>query len=195
MAAAVQSLLSLTFLVFLVFFLFRQHRIDSLRQQLFFIRDSLFDDAVAGKISFDSRAYVYTRTVLNGLLRFSHRVSVSRFVLSNLLLRKSDQLERRSIVLDAMKASSESDRQVCERYLQTAHMAVLRHLLSSPVSVVLFVPFISFVLTCVLGTSLIALALTRCKAQLTRLDVVAYAEGRAADSGMTDPCLNSRFAS
>jgi len=49
------------------------HGGDLLRQNLFEVRDSLFDDARAGKIAFDSPAYRNTRLMLNGMIRFGHR--------------------------------------------------------------------------------------------------------------------------
>jgi hypothetical protein len=193
MATAAQSLVSIGFLFFLVFFLVNQHRIDRLRQQLFFIRDALFDEAADGRISFDSKAYIYTRTVLNGLLRFSHRVSISRFLTVALLMSKDDQSESSSTVRAAMSASPEADRVVCEQYLRKAHMAVLKHLGSSPV-IILLVPVLSLLLTWIFSMSLITWALNHCKSQLLRLDTAAYAEGRSVLSMSADSRGNSRFA-
>ncbi|MDM0054062.1 hypothetical protein [Variovorax fucosicus] len=193
MATAVQSLVSISFLFFLVFFLVNQHRVDRLRQQLFFIRDALFDEAAAGRISFDSRAYVYTRTVLNGLLRFSHRVSFSRFFTAALLMSKSDQSESRHVVRAAMSASPEADRVVCEQYLKKAHLAMLKHLGSSPVFLML-IPVLSLILTWIYSMSLFTWALNHCKSQLLRLDIAAYAEGRSVLTTSRESTSNSRFA-
>ncbi|MGZ5887742.1 MAG: hypothetical protein ACXWKI_12445, partial [Ramlibacter sp.] len=76
---ALQALFSLFALAVLVLYLYNGYRVDVLRQELFEIRDSLFDEAAAGRIDFESHAYRATRLVLNGLLRFAHQLSLARF--------------------------------------------------------------------------------------------------------------------
>ena len=194
MATALQSLISLAFLFFLVFFLVNQHRVDRLRQKLFFIRDALFDEAAAGRISFDSKAYGYTRTVLNGFLRFSHRLSVSRLATVSVLVRRADLDETNETLRAAMSASSEADRALCEEYLKMAHEAVVKHLASAPISVILMIPVLSLVLTWACSMSLFTWALKHCKAHFVRLDIAAYAEGKAMASVATNSFSHSRYA-
>ncbi len=62
----------------LFFFEFPRYRLDLVRQQLFEVRDRLFDDAVRGDIPFDSRAYGMTRNMLNGMIRYAHEISLAR---------------------------------------------------------------------------------------------------------------------
>ena len=80
---ALQSIFSLFLLIFLGLVMFTAYRIDYLRQDLFELRDRLFDDAAAGRISFESHSYRATRTLLNGMLRYAHRMSLARFFRRN----------------------------------------------------------------------------------------------------------------
>ena len=58
-----------------LFWLFRDYRIDVFRQNMFALRDELFDFASEGKIAFDHPAYRSLRAACNGYIRFGHRVS------------------------------------------------------------------------------------------------------------------------
>ncbi len=61
---------------------FIEHRgylTDLTRQRLFKTRDKLFDQAAKGLVPIDSRAYKMTRTTLNGMIRFTHELSLLRF--------------------------------------------------------------------------------------------------------------------
>lgn len=70
--------------------LYFDYRIDLLRYRLFFIRDQLFDAAVAGELDFDSDAYRMTRTILNGSLRFAHQLTLAKLLLTALWVRRYD---------------------------------------------------------------------------------------------------------
>ena len=74
------SLISLTGIWCLLFILYRDYRADSLRQDLFEIRDELFDQAASGLVDFDEPAYDMLRETLNGNIRFAHRLSLLRVV-------------------------------------------------------------------------------------------------------------------
>ncbi len=68
----------ITFLAFwyLFFWMYRQHTIDQFRERMFELRDTLFDDAADGLISFDHPAYTTLRRTMNGFIRFGHRISL-----------------------------------------------------------------------------------------------------------------------
>ena len=74
-------------------FEYRRYRINLLRQRLFAVRDQLFQEAAAGKISFDSKAYGMTRTTLNGMIRFAHELSIIRLIVMRVVQRKADRDE------------------------------------------------------------------------------------------------------
>lgn len=78
---AVHSAIWLIVLAFLIFYRWRHYRIDSLRQKLFILRDELFDYALEGGIDFSDPAYTATRTTLNCLIRFAHKITFSRVVI------------------------------------------------------------------------------------------------------------------
>lgn len=51
------------------------------RQKLFEVRDELFDFARSGGISFNDPAYIALRANINGLIRFSHIMGVTRLAM------------------------------------------------------------------------------------------------------------------
>lgn len=59
---------------------YREYRIDRFRQDLFAIRDELFDLGVAGALAFDAPSYLLLRNTINGFLRFGHRVGFIWYV-------------------------------------------------------------------------------------------------------------------
>lgn len=65
-----------------VFWLWRGYRVDRLRQQLFALRDELFDYAAAGAVAFEHPAYTRLRRTLNGVIRFSHRATFLQLILA-----------------------------------------------------------------------------------------------------------------
>src|SRR6266850_2188296 len=74
--AALDMILSLFILWIVIFYCWRYYRIDSLRNELFALRNELFDYAATGMISFGDPAYNMLRNVMNGIIRFPHRVSL-----------------------------------------------------------------------------------------------------------------------
>jgi hypothetical protein len=58
------------------------------RQRLFFLRDDLFEYAAAGRIAFDAPAYVLFRTTLNGMIQYAHTLSVPRWWLLRVAMRR-----------------------------------------------------------------------------------------------------------
>jgi hypothetical protein len=80
--------------VYLAFYCFRDYRIDSLRQRLFELRDELFDLAAQGQIEFTHPAYTSTRTLLNSVIRFAHRITVGRTLLAMIFPIQTDSTPR-----------------------------------------------------------------------------------------------------
>lgn len=173
---ALQSLVSIAALLYLLLVLFNSYREDRFRQELFELRDKLFDEAAAGRISFDSNAYRATRIVLNGMLRFAHRVSLSRFVVALPLIRR-EQLRHVGEQFDrAFESSSGADRELCLTFVGKANVLFARHLMSSPFSFVALVPLLSFVMAHT-GLNVATEVVKRLRGRFLALDRVAYAEG------------------
>jgi hypothetical protein len=59
-------------------YLWRRACQERLRQNLFDLRDELFDFARSGEITFQEPAYVLLRGRINSMIRFSHRLGVTR---------------------------------------------------------------------------------------------------------------------
>lgn len=89
-AEIVLTAIHVTLLV-LILALLRRYRIDLLRHRLFVLRDELFDYALENDISFQAPAYVRLRRRINSMLRFAHRINLTRFLL---LLVASNKLRR-----------------------------------------------------------------------------------------------------
>lgn len=71
-------------------------RLDSFRQDMFAIRDEMFDFAAQGKISFEDPAYILLRTQMNGLIRYGHQITLFRSVLSAAIRHISGATQSRS---------------------------------------------------------------------------------------------------
>jgi hypothetical protein len=55
---------------------------DLIRQQLFEVRDHIFDAALTGGIPFDDPAYVHARQLVNAQIRFAHKATIWRVAAS-----------------------------------------------------------------------------------------------------------------
>lgn len=53
----------------------KRYRLDLFRQELFAIRDELFDLANAGALSFEDPVYGGLRQLINSMIRFGHRIN------------------------------------------------------------------------------------------------------------------------
>src|SRR5271163_2245134 len=73
--------------VVVVFKLVPYARLDGFRQDMFAIRDELFDYAADGNISFDHPAYTLLREQMNGFIRYGHDLTVFRFVMMSLVVK------------------------------------------------------------------------------------------------------------
>jgi hypothetical protein len=77
----------LAILWWLFAWLYYDYRLAILRFKLFSVRDSLFLYAAEGKISFEEPAYIMTRTTINGALRFAHRLTLGKLLITYIWLR------------------------------------------------------------------------------------------------------------
>jgi hypothetical protein len=73
---------ALTMLWGLLFFCWREYRWDALRERLFALRFRLFLCAAKGEIAFDTRAYRTERDLINGMIRFAHKLTSTRLLLT-----------------------------------------------------------------------------------------------------------------
>lgn len=85
LANVFQSTTLLTLLIVVGFWLWPSVRLDSFRQNMFALRDELFDYAASGKISFSHPAYRLLRQSMNGFIRHGHRLSLFQVIMGMLM--------------------------------------------------------------------------------------------------------------
>jgi len=78
LTSALHLTLSLLALWYLFYRAFSEYRVDALRERLFALREELFDYAADGHVEFDHPAYGRLRQLVNGLIRFAHRMTFLR---------------------------------------------------------------------------------------------------------------------
>lgn len=73
--------------LWVVWQLWRDYALDKCRQDLFTIRNELFDMAIRREhgIGFDAPVYGQLRQTLNGIIRFAHTISFTRLIIFQLL--------------------------------------------------------------------------------------------------------------
>jgi hypothetical protein len=85
LSVVLQSCAGLLVLGLVCFWMYPAVRLDEFRQDLFSIRDELFDYAASGRISFSDPAYRLLRQSMNGFIRYAHQVTVFRIVMAFLV--------------------------------------------------------------------------------------------------------------
>lgn len=183
---ALMSFLSIISIIVLVR-LYNGYRTDVLRQALFELRDALFDEAMAGKISFQSPAYQATRTLLNGMIRFGHKLNGPNFI-GFLITVPKDRAKGQTLeFFSVLNSAPESERNLCLIYVTRAHLKVAGHLLGSP-----FLLPLAMVLLLVSGVESAAKRVVRLgKPQFAVLDNLAFREGLAVPQTSSGGLINA----
>lgn len=78
LTSVLESLICLAMLILLFLSLLPEVRLDGFRQDMFSIRDELFDYAASGRISFNDPAYRLLRQLMNGFIRYGHQLTFFR---------------------------------------------------------------------------------------------------------------------
>lgn len=138
------SLISIAGLLYLIFWRYKAYRIDAFRQDIFEIRDELFEYAKNHKISFNHPAYGTLRSLMNGFIRFGHQVTFPRLFLLGILLRNSTLKNYESFSerwLKTTKDLKKDEKRDLNILLQKVHYSIFRHLiLTSPECIVTILP-------------------------------------------------------
>ena len=87
-AISLHNYFAIGLLFFVLLILRRMYRQDRFRQNMFALRDELFDFASSGEIKFDHPAYTILRTSMNGMIRFAHRVTLTHVLVSYVLMNR-----------------------------------------------------------------------------------------------------------
>ena len=102
--AVVQTFLGLAILVFGWLYMYRKTRVDRYREDLFTLRDELFDFMWKQEISFDIAAHRLLRQTLNGAIRCAGDIRPLSFVIgASLILRQGRASDPLSEALDAVE--------------------------------------------------------------------------------------------
>lgn len=127
-------ILAVFFVILWVFYFwfYQQYRIDRTRQEIFALRDELFDFASAGNVSFDHRSYMMLRTTMNGMIRFAHRINLVTLLVITLLNAKNTGIKPFNILFK--ESLADLTPQVQEEliaYLWRMNEVVVKHLVKS----------------------------------------------------------------
>lgn len=119
-------------------FAFRSYWIDATRQRLFNIRDDLFDQVQkSDRIAFDDPAYGIARTTINGMIQFTHDISVPRIISIFVMRRFPDHNLRvetyQSDFKGAVEGLSNEGKKIILRALADSHIAFAKHLIHTSI--------------------------------------------------------------
>jgi hypothetical protein len=135
--AALHLSFTLALLLILIFKLVSDYRTDALRDRLFAVREKLFDYAAGGNVGFDDPAYAKLRMLLNGLIRFAHRLTFSRLTMSCVYMVWRNQPCEKNVLAEwheALAALPEGTRNELNSIHNGAMVLVVRHLVTgSPI--------------------------------------------------------------
>lgn len=95
---ALKSLLLLLALWGFVFYLWRDYRLDAFRDDLFALRDRMFQYAANGNIAFDNPAYLLLRNRMNILLRYAHEFTFTALVVAGFAMRRQATITNAMLV-------------------------------------------------------------------------------------------------
>lgn len=141
----IECVISLLILGGLWYFLVPDYRCDKFRQDMFDLRDEMFDFIANSEIGFENQAYIELRLLMNALIRFAHRLTLLQVLVLVTFHPKEatdplDFSERLGRGLGGLKRGATRD--ALKKYHQRAMCLVGLHLLNgSLVVLVLTTPF------------------------------------------------------
>lgn len=137
----------------LVFWTYRDYRVDRFRQEMFTLRDELFDQAAAGRFQFNDPAYGMLRSTMNGFIRFGHRLNLLQLAAA-LAIGQSEDYRRtqpRSFAEGWSRATADltpDARARLDKNLARMNELVVSHIIrSSPLFLISVIPPLAFWLT------------------------------------------------
>lgn len=172
------SLISLLGVCYLFFWRYRAFELAWFRQNLFEIRDDLFDYAEAGNLSFDHPAYGALRSCINGYIRFGDRMTIWHILFNKIC---SIGVKKQWVTFDevfehAQKGLHPDIIIKLDQFRNRMDMVAIRHcLLAAPEGTLIVVPplFLVFAITTLIETHP-ASSLWK---KFTKLDDTAYLLG------------------
>ena len=144
LSVAIQVLLSSIVFIFVLYSLWPSQRIDLFRQQMFVLRDELFDFALEGSIDFDDPAYTQLRELMNGFIRYAHNLTAYRTLMSFLRWKCTSNEPLKGWAISWEHAlSNVQDKNVrtkLEEFRSKASMLVVSQIILSPTLLVVLFP-------------------------------------------------------
>lgn len=172
----------------LYFWLYKDYAIDYFRQDLFELRDELFNEAAGGLIDFNHPAYCLLRRTMNGNIRYSHRISfLNTLILSSLIkgnVSKQPGVSFEDRLTSSMDGLPETTKKKLMNYRKRLQMIFLNHLIrESPITFVfiltlLAITIIPFILLVIFKNSVLSIAKSIVFQELDSIESTALAAGK-----------------
>jgi hypothetical protein len=181
----------------LIFKLYKDYRLETFRDEMFELRDRMFDDAADGSLQFESDGYRLLRRTMNGFLRYGHNLNVVTIILTTRAQSRGAVTPEQSRFQGAWRSSlaalPSSEKDLLTTYFERMNELVIRHfLIFSPellCCAVLFWPFAMLLYAAFklsefcrssatrLGTSVAEWVIGDTYRASSRMDVLAYEQG------------------
>jgi hypothetical protein len=138
---AMTSIPALVGILYLFSWEYRKYRTDLFREEMFILRDQLFDEAARGLIYFDHPAYGMLRSTMNGFIRFAHRPMALTAMFSAAAIKEYEKVSKTSFekrLNQELENLPEEARQRLLHYKQRMDRLAAVHLLfGTPESIIL----------------------------------------------------------
>lgn len=179
----IYTLISILILGYLLFWCYRSYSLARFRQDIFDLRDELFDRAYKGLVSFEHPAYSMLRSTMNGFLRFGHMLSFWQIFIFMILVRKEKMNLPHSYEQEWEKATRDLDDELktqLNQYRGALHFSILKHLIfSSPLLMLtIFAPLIAYFGGKEFCQAIVQRIKRFIKPPTNEIDSIAYALGR-----------------
>jgi len=184
LVVVIQSAILLGAIWAVLFWPWSSVRLDCFRQQVFTVRDELFDYAASGKISFDHPAYRLLRQSMNGFIRYGHKVSFWQSTVTWIAWRaasKPNRYQWESQWQEALKSLDDKTRaDLLRLYTSATRLVTKRIVYGSPV---LLIALCASAIAVVLSVGLRSAS-----------DVMSAALSRTAEHAVDQRILNEEAA-
>lgn len=182
---AVSTVISLIGLWVVFFWLYRDYRVDLFRDRMFALRSELFDLAASGAVSFDDPAYAAMRTMINGYIRFAHRISLLVIILiSRKKGAKESAAQTSTRLMTLLSKHPPEVRQRLEAILGRMHFFVIDQIILTSTSMWLFlIPVATFMGIKGLGGKVLELARESAFSRLLKTYWVTPMDSEAITAG------------
>lgn len=176
LAISVASILGLWILVF---WLYADLAVDRFRQEIFTLRDELFDLAATGPLQFEDPVYGLLRSTMNGFIRFAHRIGLGRVLITPLIVAPLQVENEPTFSERYSRATAESSaeaRDAADGILLRMNIAIVRYVFTR--SPVVFMTIVGPVAFAIFARISLRRLLGSLRGPIERLDNEAFAQGR-----------------